>query len=325
MAHIGLGVIGTGKHGRRYVRHVLRDDPGFRLVAVSRRDAAAGAALAAESGCRHHERWTALVDDPEVEAVAVVVPPTLHLDIVSAVAERGKALLLEKPLAPTGGTARELVRRVRAAGIPALMAHTLRWNTVVRAVREALPDLGALRTLGLSQRFEPSDLGWLDDPAVAGGGLLLHTGVHSFDLLRFLTGREVKRVTCRTARTHTTSTDDNFVALCELDRDPALVTVSGSRDTRGRCGLLDAATTEAQLIADHQQHWAQIVQAGERRSLELAEPANTVLEALRAFAALIRDGTPPPVSLEDGAQSVLIADACSQSARRGASAVVEAL
>ena len=34
-----------------------------------------------------------LVDDPEVEAVAVVVPPTLHLDIASAVAERGKALL----------------------------------------------------------------------------------------------------------------------------------------------------------------------------------------------------------------------------------------
>jgi predicted dehydrogenase len=325
MATIGLGIIGTGKHGRRYVRHVLRDDPGFRLVAVSRRDAESGAALAAESGCRYHERWSALVDDPEVEAVAVVVPPTLHLEIASAVADRGKALLVEKPLAPTGGAARELVRRVRAAGIPALMAHTLRWNSVVRTVRETLPALGALRTLGLSQRFEPSELGWLDDPAVAGGGLLLHTGVHSFDLLRFLTGREVKRVTCRTARTQTTATEDNFVALCELDRDPALVTISGSRDSRGRCGLIDVATTEAQLLADHQQHWAQIVKAGERHPLELPEPAHTVLEGLRAFAALIRTGTVPPVSLEDGAQAVLIAEACAHSARRGAAAIVEVL
>jgi len=325
MVDIGLGVIGLGKHGRRYVRHVLRDDPGFRLVAVSRRDAEAGAALADESGCRYHERWTALVDDPDVDAVAAVVPPTLHLEIASAVAERGKALLIEKPLAPTGSAARELVRRVRAAGIPALMAHTLRWNTVVQALRETLPTLGALRMLALSQRFEPSKLGWLDDPAVAGGGLLLHTGVHSFDLLRCLTGREVKRVTCRTARTQTTNTEDNFVALCELDRDPALVTVSGSRDTRGRCGLIDVATTDAQLVADHQQHWAQIVTAGERRPIELAQPANTVLDGLRAFAALIRTGTPPPVSLEDGAQAVLIADACAHSARRGTTAVVEVL
>ena len=43
---------------------------------------------------------------------------------------------------------------------------------------------------------------WLDDPAVCGGGILLHTGVHSFDLVRLLTGREVVRAWCRTARAH---------------------------------------------------------------------------------------------------------------------------
>jgi predicted dehydrogenase len=133
----------------------------------------------------------------------------------------------------------------------------------------------------------------------------------------------VKRVTCRTTRTHTAHTEDNFVALCELDRDPALVTVSGSRDTRGRCGLIDAATTDAQLVADHQQHWAQLALAGEQRPIELADPANTVLEGLQAFAALIRAGTAPPASLEDGAQAVMIAEACAQSARRGVATVVE--
>jgi predicted dehydrogenase len=50
-----------------------------------------------------------------------------------------------------------------------------------------------------------------------------------------------------------------------------------------------------------------------------------VLEALRAFAALIRAGTVPPVSLEDGAQAVMIAEACAQSARRGVAAVVEVI
>src|SRR5207237_1088404 len=75
-----------------------------------------------------------------------------------------------------------------------------RWNAVVRAIRDRLPTLGRLRALYLNQRFEPSPLAWLDDPDLAGAGIILHTGVHSFDLVRWLTGREVARVWCRAAR-----------------------------------------------------------------------------------------------------------------------------
>src|SRR5207247_849207 len=83
------------------------------------------------------------------------------------------------------------------AGVPVLRAHTLRWNAVVRAIRERLPSLGPLRALYLNQRFEVSSLPWLDDPRTAGGGIILHTGVHSFDLVRWVTGHEVARVWCR--------------------------------------------------------------------------------------------------------------------------------
>src|SRR5262245_39322953 len=203
MAAIAVGLIGAGKHGQRYAQHLVRDVPELRLVALSRQDHARGREQARELGCHYHTTWRELVEDASVEAVVAAVPPSLHPDIAVAVARVRKPLLIEKPLATTGAAACEVVRVLQAAGVPCLMAHTLRWNAVVEAMHERIPALGPLRAVLLNQRFEPSTPGWLDDPKAAGGGIILHTGVHSFDLVRWLTGREVLRVTCRTARAST--------------------------------------------------------------------------------------------------------------------------
>ena len=69
---------------------------------------------------------------------------------------------------------------------------------------------------------------------MSGGGILLHTGVHSFDLVRLLTGCEVTEVFCRTARVRTVRTEDNFAAVLRLSGSDTVVTVNGCRATRGR-------------------------------------------------------------------------------------------
>jgi predicted dehydrogenase len=325
MHGIGVGVIGGGKHGERYLRHAHRDVTALTVAALARRDHAAGRAQAAALGATYHESWEALVDDPTVALVAAVVPPTLHLAIARRVAAAGKALLLEKPLAPSGQAAREIVSVVGRAGIPVVMAHTLRWNAVVHTVRTALPSLGPLRALALNQRFEPSPLAWLDRPEESGGGMLLHTGVHCFDLVRLLTGSEVARVACRTRATATRRTEDNFAALLELEAGEALVAVTGSRDTRGRSGLIDVAGTAGQILADHQQHWGHVVQGLERAALDLPPPVPTVRAVLESAAAHLEGDVPLPATLEDGARAVLIAEACARSAATGRPIDVEHL
>jgi myo-inositol 2-dehydrogenase/D-chiro-inositol 1-dehydrogenase len=205
------------------------------------------------------------------------------------------------------------------------MAHTLRWNTLVLMLRDRLPSLGPLRALDLNQRFEPSPLAWLDDPAICHGGILLHTGVHSFDLVRFLTGREVARVWCRTARVDTRHTEDNFSALLELEGGLPLVSVTGSRSTGGRSGLIDAAGATGQLVGDHALGFAYAVRGLERTPLEVPAPVPTVREALRAFVRVVLDGEPPAVTLEDGARAVLIAEACRRAGETGDPVVVPPL
>lgn len=316
MRPIAVGLIGAGKHGRRYAQHIVADVPELTLVSLSRRDAALGREQATALGARFCADWRDLVADAAVDAVVAVVPPSLHPAIAEAVAAARKPLLIEKPLATTGAAAREIVDRL--AGLPVLMAHTLRWNTVVHALRDRLATLGPLRALWLNQRFEPSILPWLDDPAVAGSGIALHTGVHSFDLVRFLTGREVTRVFCRVARVETRHTEDNFLALLELEGSAALVAASGSRSTQGRSGLIDIACAEGQLVGDHLHGFAYAVRGLERTPIALPDPVPTVREVLRAFVRLVRHGEAPLGTLEDGARAVLIAEACLASAASGA-------
>ncbi len=317
MRRLAIGLIGAGKHGQRYIDHLRADVPEAALVALSRQDATAGAEQARALGARFHPDWRTLVADPDVDAVVSVVPPTLHPAIADAVAAAGKPLLIEKPLAIDGATAAAIVARLRAARVPCLMAHTLRWNTIVRTLRDRLPSVGPLRALVLNQRFEPSRLAWLDDPAICGGGILLHTGVHSFDLVRFLTGREVVRAWCRSARVDTARTEDNFTAMLELDAPLPLVVVTGSRSTAGRSGLIDAAGAHGQLIGDHVLGFAYGGRGLERTPIDLPTAVPTVREALHAFVRLVRDGDAPPVTIEDGARAVLIAEACRRSARSG--------
>jgi predicted dehydrogenase len=317
MAPIAVGLIGAGKHGQRYAQHIVNDVPGLRLAALARQDHARGAEQARALGCRYHTTWRALVDDAGVEAVVAAVPPSLHPEIAGAVARSRKPLLIEKPLATTGAAASEVVRVLRAAAVPCLMAHTLRWNAVVTAMRERIPALGPLRAVLLNQRFEPSTLRWLDDPALAGGGIVLHTGVHSFDLVRWLTGREIVRVDCRLAQAATVRTEDNFLAALELEGGDTLVAVNGSRATTGRSGLIDVAGAEGQLVGDHALGYCFAIRGLERTPVAIPEALPTVREVLRAFARLLLAGEEPRTSLEDGARAVLVAEACYRSARLG--------
>jgi predicted dehydrogenase len=314
---LGIGLIGLGKHGSRYARHIVEDLTDAGLVAVCRRNRTEGEKLAAAYRCAFYDDYRDLVASPHVDAVVVVVPPMLHPPIVEAACRAGKALLVEKPLATSLAAARHIAKIVSASGVRAMVAHTLRFSSTVQTVRAHLSEVGPLHALHLSQRFEPSRLDWLDRRAESGGGIVLHTGVHSFDLLRFLTGCEVTRVWCRTVQIITRETEDSFAMTCQLS-DPSLVaTVAGSRAMSGRIGLFDLAGARGHLLADHVHGFVHLVRGTERLALPVPSPVPTVRETLGAFVRALREGTSFPISVEDGLQAVAIADAAYRSAERG--------
>ncbi len=325
MARLGIGLVGVGKHGRRYAQHICHDLPDLRLVGLARRTLDLARQQASEFGCRAYTEYRELLAAPDVDAVVVVVPPTLHAEIVEAAAAERRPVLLEKPAATNLTDGRRMLRAVRAAGIPVMVAQTLRYNGVVRLLLEARTRVGRIHALRIAQRFEPSRPGWIDDPAVAGGGITLHTGVHSFDLLRVLSGLEVDRVSCEMAAVGTERTEDNFSAVARLGGGRVLGCVSGSRATASRSGPIEIAGEQGQLIADHVLSTAYVVHGSSATALSVPPASPTVREVLRDFAAAVRTGAPVPIPLEEGLRAVAIVDACYQAARTGQAAAVAQL
>ena len=316
MAPIGIGLIGLGRHGMRYAHHLLEPLPEARLVAVCRRDAVHGAAFAAEHRVRFHQDYHQLIADPGVEALVVVTPPALTRPICLEAVRRRKPMLIEKPLATTGADARVMVQAAAGAGIPLMTAHTVRYETALLALRHELESVGARRYLVLSNRVEPGPDVLRNPTDYAGRGVLLETGIHLLDLVRFLTGEEVVEVRCEMDRLNPTGPESRALASLRTSGNFPCV-VDCSRVTGGRVSRAEWVGEEGQVAGDWVQH--RLWRISSRDALEEWKVENrpTVVTVLRAFLDALQRGVPMPVTGLDGQRAVEIADACYRSAEQG--------
>jgi len=331
MTMLRFGLIGAGVHGSRYLQHLAADIPGVRLGALCRRDAEAGRRLAQEAGAGYFAGFTELIASGTVDAVCAVVPPDLHPEIAEAAGAAGLPLLIEKPLAVDLHGARRILAAAAGSAAPIMVAHTLRYNRTILEIKRRIADLGPIHLLALNQRFEPSGAAagapsrdWIDGRA--GGGVILNTGIHEFDLLRFLSGREARSVRCRTAKVRTRRTEDLFAAIIDLDPEPLLATVDASRAVGGRSGRIEVAGERGQILADQERGELSLLTARSAERVQVAAPVHTVRETLLDFARLVRGEIANPISPLEGARAVAIACACLESAARdGAPVAVEAI
>jgi len=296
----------------------------MRLAAIWRRDADSLRRQACDYGCAAYADFRELIAASDVDAVVVVVPPTLHREVVCAAAAMGKAVLLEKPAAPNLVDGRAMLEAVRRERIPVLVGQTLRFNSVVRAIKAARHRVGTIHAIRLSQRFESSRPGWLDDPSISGGGVVLHTGIHSFDLLRHLTDGEVDRVFCETAAVRTERTEDNFVATLRFAGGGCLGSVAGSRATESRTGAIEIAGELGQLVGDHVRGEVHFVRGTSVEPIDVEAAVPTVREVLEAFSAVL-DGAESPIPLEEGLRAVALVRACYEAVERGEPVGVESI
>lgn len=311
-----IGIIGTGTHGSRYANHVVNDVEGLTLGAVSRRSRE-GKEQAEKWGCSWHVNWLDLVTDDNVDAVIAAVPPALNLAIARACAEEKKPLLLEKPLGVSSSEASEIVDLCRTKNLRLTVGQTLRYNSVVRRLREQLPAIGTLFSFAANQRLEPSTLNWHSDPALAGAGVSFHTAVHVFDAIRYITGLEVERVMAVTRRQHNPTLEDLLIVLVEMEQG-VLGTIDCSKVGHARSGRYEFVGYEGQLQGDQVHNTLELIRQTETTSLEMGEPANTIVPLLSDWHGYLTGQQENPITGEAGLASVSLCEACLQSSQNGA-------
>jgi predicted dehydrogenase len=182
---ISLGIVGAG-FGQQVQVPAFRLSPQCEVVAIcaSRRERAEQAARTLGIP-QATDDWRDLVTAPDIQALALAVPPSLQAEIALAAARAGKHLFCEKPLALNAGQAREILAAARHSEIVHAMDFIYPELASWRKARE-------LRHVALTWRVENYTYrnrvqSWRTASA-SGGGTLNNFASHTFYYLEWLFG-----------------------------------------------------------------------------------------------------------------------------------------
>ncbi len=313
---IPVGLIGVGKHGQRYLHHLLTESTGLRLVAISRAQAQEGQQLANTHSLRFYADWRDLIADSSIQAVIIVTPPSLHLPMVLEAIQGKKAILVEKPLALDAAQGRQMVNAASQSNIPLMTAQTLRYEPLIQTLGHIRPQLGELLYMSGVMRLEDtphtSSIPASPLPSRPWVGAVLELGIHLFDLTRFLLQDEVDCVTADLLRSAAHHPEHRaWIRLGTRKGCEAQLEVS--RVPKGRVTRIELIGSKGQALADWTQEEVTILGGGKQRHSYPCPSRPTLIPLLNDFARSLKDEILIPISGQEGLHALEIADACYRS------------
>lgn len=319
-----LGLVGAGIMGRNHARVI--HEMGNKLVAVADPDKAATAHIAERFGAAAHADPHALIRNPDIDAVVVATPTVYHFDVARAALEAGKHVLVEKPITPTAGEARELIALARKQGRILAVGHIERHNPVVRWAKDNLAKGTVGEPISIhSRRLSPFP------ERIRDVGVVLDIAIHDLDIVRYLAGAPPRGVYA-TAGTHRKgiAVEDHASILTDFANGmDAFTEVSWLTPTKVRQLIVTCANGVVELnymtqeisisrarfgeIDPDNMFQVPVEHTVERLSLKKEEPLkNEHLDFQRA----IQGGTRPLADGHDGLAALVLAQAALESARR---------
>lgn len=302
---IRIGIVGAGTTvaiADRHVEGFLAQAGRCTVAAVCSRTLEGCRRLCVRhglDGVRMTTRLEELLD--VVDAVVLCTPNQFHLPYTERAVERGKAVLLEKPLglqtAPPGQAERLLARRDARV----MVAYVYRYTAVVERLRSLLRQrMGrvylAQASQGGTRLADPAvPLEWRMRRSASGSGALGDFGSHLLDLLQYAAGVELAEAAgyggtfLPTRRPdgqgNTCVENDDAFVFCGRGAGGALCSVSVSRVgldgihlcISGEGGLLRASVEEGVLTYWPKAPDGPYAPEGEARSEHLAEPPGSAL------------------------------------------------
>jgi myo-inositol 2-dehydrogenase/D-chiro-inositol 1-dehydrogenase len=249
------------------------------------------------------------------------------VDLIERAVRAGVPTLCEKPLAISLAEADRALAVVSDSNVPVQIGFNRRFDSGYRAARDLVADgsLGTL-TLVIGQHHDhevPSE-----EYVARSGGEFIDQLIHDFDILRFVTGREVVRV-------HAAGASSGFGWFSEYDDyaqtavtlwldDGTLAVLAGSRqDPVGYDVRMEVFGTKDSIA----------VGLDDRTPLRSVEPGvappidpytewiprfgETYTREMDAFIAMVLSGEKNECTVSDARTALAIAEACTLSARQG--------
>jgi predicted dehydrogenase len=206
MKKLGAAIIGCGWVAEEYVKAFQKDERSEVRSLVSRNRANAQ---------RYRDRYglkctietdaSKMLQQEDVDIVAVCTPHNVHTEYVVAAAEAGKHTIIEKPLALTPQDVRKQLDAVRKNKIKTVVGFVLHWNPLLMTI-DRLIEQGVFGNIFmvevdyLHRIWMTTDLKWYGSREISGTALLT-AGCHAVDALRWFARSEAEEVSAYQTKT----------------------------------------------------------------------------------------------------------------------------
>lgn len=320
-----VGLIGAGRIGNVHAK-AISFNPGSKLVSVSDVFGEAADKLAAQYGAKVLG-IDEVMADKSIDAVLIATSTDTHSDLIEAATAAGKAVLCEKPVDLSLERAQACQAKVAETGMPVMIGFNRRFDPNFGALKLAVDcgEIGKRELLSITS-FDPAP------PPVSyikvSGGLFRDMMIHDFDMANFIMGDaplSVLAVGSSLVDPEIGVAGDVDTAVVTLIYADGRITVikNSRRAVYGYDQRIELLGSKGLLQA--QNMLENTVVKSTIDGVTAAKPTYFFLERYMtayeaewdAFVKAVVNGTPVPVSLEDGVKALAMAEAATRSAKSG--------
>lgn len=189
---VKIGTIGLGRLGYEHARNLAYSVPGASLTALCDADECRLKEVARELGVpRTYTDFAEMCASPELDAVAIVSPSSLHAEHIEIALRAGKHVFCEKPLDTTVERCLAAERIVeRYPNQVFMLGFMRRYDFSYREAKRKI-DAGEIGRIVLIRSYSQDPASAIDGAIRFGpqsGGQFLDMCVHDIDLCRWFTG-----------------------------------------------------------------------------------------------------------------------------------------
>jgi predicted dehydrogenase len=157
-----------------------------------------------EKNCYNYENYGEIKNNPDIDAVYVITPNALHKPHTIGVANAGKHVICEKPMAINAKDAQEMVDVCKQNNVKLLIGYRMHFEPhtleVIRMREEG--EFGRIMFVQGQSGFRIGNPNqWRLDHKLAGGGSMMDIGIYSINGARYMVGEEPIWVTAQEVKT----------------------------------------------------------------------------------------------------------------------------
>ena len=323
---IGIALMGAGRMARVHAKAI--GAAGGKLVTVYDVVEPAAKSLASDTNASVARDVDEALQHPDVDAVLVVTSSDTHVDLILRAVKAGKAVMCEKPLAPSLSDAQRCIDVLGAQASNVLLAFNRRFDSGHAALKKAIDEgeIGSLEQLTITSRDPaPPPLDYIPKS----GGLFRDMMIHDFDMARWVLGEEPVSI-------HSSGSclvDPEIGKLGDIDTAcVTMVTASGKqavilnsrRAVYGYDQRIEAFGSAGMVISDNpratgtMRYSSTSFGAPDRIfTFYMDRYGGSYRMEIETFLGCVAAGTPLPVNAIDGLRAVYLAEAAGASLRLG--------